>query len=357
MRKIVLHVLLSIPSSLLNLVLAQPYMMPSEEEPHHATWLQWPHNYGWDPDHIRRYEAGWIQMTKALTKDEFVFVVVYNQFQKRRLQRIMKKKGVNMSKVRFFKYKTNDVWIRDNGPIFVYDENGDLVVQNWKFNGWGRKAKFWWDNKVPGRVGRSLKMPVINVDMVNEGGSVEIDGRGTLMAKRSSILNRNRNPGMTLAQAEEFFQYYLGVSNFIWLDGAPGLEITDDHIDGTARFANQDTIVTMQRADFENPQEYDLLASATDVNGNTYKMVHLPLTEKTIYGSKGIYVNYYIGNAVVILPVYGDPADIEAKKIVSELYPDREVVGIRMVELYKDGGMAHCVTQQQPMLSKRNIFI
>lgn len=337
-------------------VIGQPYVMPSEEEPHLATWLQWPHNYGWDTQHIRRYEAGWMQMTKALTKGENVYVIVYDQRQKRRVQRKMRRQGVNMSKIRFFKYKTNDVWIRDNGPIFAYDANGDLVVQNWRFNGWGRKASYFWDNKVPQRVGRSLKKTIVNVNMVNEGGSVEIDGRGTLMAKRSSILNNNRNPGWTQRDAEEFFENYLGVSNFIWLDGVKGLEITDDHIDGTARFANQDTIVTMKRADFEDPNEYDLLASATDVDGNKYGMVHLPLTEKSINGWKGIYLNYYIGNSVVIVPIYDDPADNEAKQIISRLYPDREVVGIKMIELFKDGGMAHCVTQQQPMLSRDSIL-
>ena len=120
--------------------------------------------------------------------------------------------------------------------------------------------------------------------------------------------------------------------------------------------ANQDTIVTMKRADFEDPNEYDLLASATDVDGNKYKMIHLPLTDKTINGWKGIYINYYIGNSVVIVPIYDDPADNEAKQIISSLYPNREVVGIKMIELFKDGGMAHCITQQQPMFIVHGTF-
>ena len=336
-----------------NACFGQSYVMPSEEEKHEATWLQWPHNYGWDYEHIQRYENSWIAMTKALTKGELVYIIVYNKREKRRVRKKLNKRGVDMTKVRFFIYKTNDVWVRDNGPIFVYDENNALVVQNWEFNGWGGKTRYWWDNRVPKRVGKSLKLPVVNVDMVNEGGSVEIDGRGTLMAKRSSILNSNRNPGLTQAQAEDYFQYYLGVTNFIWLDGVAGAEITDDHIDGTARFANGDTIVTFKRSDFLDPGEYDILQKATDADGNTYKIVHLPITEKKIGGWEGIYVNYYIGNEVILLPIFDDPADAEAKSVMEELYPDHEIVGIEATELYKDGGMAHCVTQQQPFPMRR----
>ncbi len=330
------------------------YVMPSEEEEHEATWIQWPHNYGWDYQHIWRYESSWIQMTRALTSSELVYIIVYNKRERRRVNRKLKKRGIDMTKIRFFTYKTNDVWVRDNGPIFVYDVDDNLIIQNWEFNGWGGKARYYWDNRVPVRVGQSLRKSVVNVDMVNEGGSIELDGRGTLMAKRSSILNNNRNPGLTQSEAEEYFKKYLGVSNFIWLDGVAGAEITDDHIDGTARFANGDTIVTLQRSDFLVPAEYDILKNAKDINGNTYKIVHLPLTEKKIGGWEGIYVNYYIANSVILFPKFDDPADAEAARIIAELYPDKQVFGIEATELYKDGGMFHCVTQQQPLQRRRN---
>jgi agmatine deiminase len=188
--------------------------------------------------------------------------------------------------------------------------------------------------------------------MVNEGGSIEVDGRGTLMAKRSSILNRNRNPGWTQTDCEAYFRRYLGVTNFIWLDGTPGADITDDHIDGTARFANGDTIVTHKRDDFEDPSEYDLLTKATDVNGHTYKIVTLPLTSKKMRKVRdyGIYVNYYVGNEVVIVPAHNDPNDEVAADILKGIYPNRKMVLIDCTELYLDGGLVHCVTMQQPAI-------
>ena len=171
------------------------------------------------------------------------------------------------------------------------------------------------------------------------------------MAKRSSILNNNRNPGASQAEVESYFRRYLGVTNFVWLDGTPGLEITDDHIDGTARFANGDTIVTFYRDDFIDPSEYDILEAATDADGNTYNIVHLPITRNKVpgIGDYGIYINYYVGNDVVILPAFDDPNDLEAKRTLKGLYPGKKVVLIDFTELYKDGGLVHCVTMQQPV--------
>lgn len=200
---------------------------------------------------------------------------------------------------------------------------------------------------------RDLGLPRVNVNMVNEGGSVEIDGHGTMMAKKSSILNPNRNPGMTQAQAEAYFRKYLGVDRFIWLEGQIGLDITDDHIDGTARFAGPNKIVTMRREDLFNPEEYDVLKQARNAYGQPYELIHLPVTTKDIGEFKGVYVNYYVGNEVVIVPIFGDANDSEALRIMGTIYPVHRIHGIRMDELWVDGGGAHCVTQQQPVAIRR----
>jgi agmatine deiminase len=294
-------------------------------------------------------------MTDALHTGERVHIIVYNQRQTRRVRKLLRNRGLDMSQIDFWDYPTDDVWIRDNGPIFAYDEDDNLVVEDWKFNGWGNKADFYFDDYIPIDVTRDLGLPRVNVNMVNEGGSVEIDGRGTLMAKRSSIINPNRNPGLSQADVESYFKTYLGVTNFIWLEGEIGLDITDDHIDGTARFAGENTIVTMKREDFLDPSEYDVLAKARNADGELYNIVHLPITEKTILstGYEGIYVNYYVGNDVVVVATFNDAKDAEALQILSEVYPTRQVVGVNMEELYSDGGAAHCVTQQQPVEIRR----
>jgi agmatine deiminase len=333
------------------------FIFPAEEEPHEGTWLQWPHNRttsrrGKESDLIKRYEPAWVQMTKALHSGEKVHLIVYDDVYRDRIDQVLRDAGCDMNQIDFFVHPTDDVWCRDNGPIFVRDQDrdGQLHITDWGFNGWGNKFDFELSDHIPKLLAQDLGMPITTIPMINEGGSIEVDGHGTLMAKRSSILNRNRNKGWTQQDAEAYFSRYLGVTNFIWLDGTPGLDITDDHIDGTARFANGDTIVTFFRDDFEDPREYDLLKQATNVTGQPYKMVHLPLTKrKVVNHDYGYYINYYVGNEVVLVPSFHDPCDEEAKNILQALYGDRQTVMIPMKEVLKDGGMIHCVTQQQPL--------
>jgi agmatine deiminase len=332
----------------------QTFVMPAEEHAHEGTWLQWPHDYGWDPQHVHRYEATWIAMVQALHTGERVQIVVYNEQEQERVVKVLNsnKETIDLSQIDFFIFPTDDVWVRDNGPIFVFDnKSGELCISNWLFNGWGGKADDYYDNYIPLKAGHALGMRVVDIPMVLEGGSIEVDGRGTLMAKRSCILNSNRNEGWTQKDAERYFEQFLGVTNFIWLDGKKGGDdITDDHIDGTARFANGDTIVTFYKEDFANPKEHNILANAKDADGKPYKLVHLPCTKLKLkkLGDYGIYTNFYVGNEVVLVPAFGDANDSVAIDKLQQLYPTRKVVGIPCTEVYCDGGLIHCVTQQQP---------
>ena len=330
------------------------FYMPAEDDRHEGTWLQWPHNYGWDKQHVQRYEESWVKLTDALHTGEKVHIICYNNQEMTRIRTLLNGRKVNLSQLTFHIWPTDDVWIRDNGPIFTYDKTQTLKVQDWKFNGWGNKAAYLRDDPIPKFVANYTNLQRIDVLMTNEGGSVEVDGKGTMMAKRSSILNSNRNLGLTQAQAEAYFRKYLGVKNFIWLDGTKGGEITDDHIDGTARFAPGNTIVTYYREDFVIPKEYDILKAAKNANGQVYRVVSLPLTQNIVPGVNdyGIYINYYVGNDVVIIPTFNDPSDQVAIATLQQVYPTRRMVGINFVELYKDGGLVHCVTQQQPVSTR-----
>ncbi|WP_316820258.1 agmatine deiminase family protein [Pedobacter gandavensis] len=337
------------------------YTMPEESAVHEGTWLQWPHEYQYGITYRNRLDDTWVKMTQALVSGEKVHIIAYDEAEKERIIGLLSKAGVSISKVDFKIYPTDDVWVRDNGPIYVKDKNGKLVIEDWGFNGWGKKADAQNCNQIPSKIALDQNLPKVDLNqvMVNEGGAVEIDGNGTLMATKSAILNKNRNPGMSQAEAEAIFTKYLGVTNFIWLDGKAGLEITDMHIDGFARFANARTIVTMNEddlLDWQVPeQDIQKLYAAKDKNGIPYQMVKLPLTQRnvvTAYGKKldykGSYVNYYIGNDQVLVPNYNDPNDAVANKIIQGLYPNRTVVGIDVRNLYANGGMIHCVTQQQP---------
>lgn len=366
MKKQKLFLSLVFFGSILNLF-SQTYTMPSEEEEHEGTWLQWPHQYEYGTFYRNSLDASWVEMTEALVQSEKVHIIAYNTTEKTRIMGLLSNASVNMSNVDFFVYPTNDVWVRDNGPIFAKDADGNLVIEDWGFNGWGGKYNFNHCDPIPTSIGNELGTTIINLNstMVCEGGAYEIDGHGALMACRSSILSQSpantvRNPGMTQSQAEAIMTNYLGVTKFIWLDGVPGSDITDTHIDGFAKFVNGNTIVTMNNADLEYwgipANDILTLYNATDVNNVPYTKVYVPLTQNDVsttngqnLGYKGSYCNYYIGNTVVLVPNYNDPNDVVANAIIQNLHPGRTVIGIDVRNLYEYGGMVHCVTQQQPM--------
>lgn len=338
------------------------YTMPEESEAHEGTWLFWPHQYQFGIGYRNSLDPTWIQMTRALVSGEKVHIAAYDSVEKNRILGLLNNAGINMANIDLKILKTDDVWSRDSGPIYVRDENGRLVVEDWGFNGWGNKFNYAKCDDTPKKIGLSQGITVLNLNnlMTIEGGAVEIDGNGTLLATKSAILNSNRNPGMTVHQAEQILKKYYGVINFIWLNGISGLEITDMHIDGFAKFVNQNTLITMSKSDlleWEVPQEdIDALYTAKNKNGVSYSIVELPLTKDnvvTAYGKnlgyKGSYANFYIANNVVLVPNYNDLNDSVANGIIQLQFPNRTVVGIDVRNLYEYGGMVHCVTQQQPV--------
>jgi agmatine deiminase len=346
------------------------YVMPEESETHEGTWLQWPHHYQYGMAYRNSLDTTWIEMTKELVSGENVHIIAYNQTEKDRIISLLNAENIPLTNVDFKLYETDDTWVRDNGPIYVRDKDGNLVIEDWGFNGWGNKIDDLSGlliqsdkcNAIPSKIASDQGRTTIdlNSEMINEGGGIEIDGNGTLMACKSSILNNNRNPGMTQEQAESIFKKYLGVTNFVWLDGQAGIEITDQHIDGFARFGNSNTIVTMEQNDLLNydvkQSDINILYSASDKDGNPYTFLKVPLTQNNVsttnganLGYKGSYVNYYISNSKILVPNYNDPNDVTANTLIQTLYPTRTVVGIDVRNLYENGGMIHCVTQQQPM--------
>lgn len=337
------------------------YIMPEESSPHEGTWLQWPHQYQYGLKYRNDIEPTWVAMTKALITGEKVHIIAYNIEEKNRIISLFQNENISLAQIDFKIYPTDDVWIRDNGPIYVKNLNGNLMIQDWGFNGWGNKADYEKCDLIPGKIAQDqgLESIDLNTQLINEGGSFEIDGDGTLMACKSSILNKNRNPNMNQEKVEQLFKMYLGVTHFIWLDGQAGLDITDQHIDGFARFASPQSIITMDDADLAHydvkPTDIQKLYSAKTKKGTSYHYVKIPLTKNNVatthgknLGYKGSYLNYYIGNTVVLVPNYNDPNDIIANGLIQDLYPNRQVIGIDVRNLFEFGGMIHCVTQQQP---------
>jgi agmatine deiminase len=339
--------------------LSAQYVMPEESTLHEGTWLQWPHHYTYGYFYRNSLDATWVAMTTALVDGEKVHIVAYNNAEKERIIDLLNDAGVALDNVDFYIHPTDDVWVRDNGPMFVYDADNNLIVLDWGFNGWGNDTPYEKCDAIPSLL--SLELPVIDLSaMVLEGGAVEHDGNGTLMATRSSVTHPSRNPNLTESEIEDYLSNYMGISKFIWLDGVYGSELTDMHIDGFMKFVNDSTILTFNEPDLQywevSQKDIDTLMNARNAEGEPYNFFTVPLTQNDVttaygydLGYKGSYCNYYIANNVVLVPNYNDPNDAVANAIIQDLHPDRTVVGVDVRNLYEYGGMVHCVTQQQPV--------
>lgn len=343
--------------------IVEKYTFPDEKNDHEGTWVQWPHGYTYGEDYRKEIEHVWIEMTAALSEGEKVHIVAYNPTEKERITNILKSQDINMNMIDFFIAPTDDVWSRDNGPIFVYDQHKNIKIWGPKFNGWGEKTPFAEDALMSERISQELTIERVDMDeFVIEGGAMELDGNGTFLSTRSSVVNKNRNPHLSEAEIEKYLSS-LNVTNFIWLDGVPGTDITDFHIDGFAKFYDQKTIITFSENDLGEwgllTKDIKVLLNAKNASGEPYEYVYLPLSKHNVklengeeLKEKGSYVNFYIGNRVVLVPNYNDPNDQIANEIIQKLYPERKVVGIDVRSLYQHGGMIHCVTQQQPVRLK-----
>lgn len=339
------------------------YYMPAEWEKHEGTWLQWPHDQTHRGKGYRaKLDDIWVTMAKELHYGENVHIVVCNENEKKHVQTILKKAKVDMDKIDFLIQQTDDIWIRDNGPIFVKDHEGNLCLTDWNFNGWGNKYPYENDAKVPKKISQNYCLPKIDVNVCLEGGGIEVNGKGTLMAAKTSIINENRNPTLHQEEIESALTKHLGVTNFIWITGLRGEdnynEDTDFHIDGAARFSNENTILYENDPFGESEtylmeayeKHYQELQQARNTDGAPFQLIPLPLTRKIVEeaGSKGSYLNFYIGNEVVLVPIYDDEHDKLALQIIEGQFPGRRIVGVNVSKLYKYGGMIHCVTQQHP---------
>jgi len=350
------------------------YYMPAEWESHEGTWLIWPHNDTHEGSQLH-LEHLWLEMTMSLYEYETVHIIVSDERRREHLHHQLKYYGLDDSKLDIRIISNDDVWVRDCGPIFVVNNQGELAVTAWNFSGWGERYPFQKDRLVPSVVADALGLPLFTAPITLEGGAIEVNGQGTLIATRSSIINPNRNPGKTQDEIEAAIKEYLGIQHIIWLTGASrefcdlvGSE-TDLHVDGYARFIDETTVLYSWTDDEGNnfypvlKQHRDELRNARTESGKPLTLVCLPKPENEMYStiasstrppfnkklSLSTYVNFYIANKAVLLPVYGDVNDANARSILADSFPNREIIGFPAWATAEQGGMMHCVTQQQPL--------
>jgi agmatine deiminase len=310
---------------------------------------------------LSRVEEVWVRMAAELSFGEKVHINVAGEAMEARARALFQNSGGKLDNIFFHPFPTDDAWIRDHGPIFVLKkEGGSIALIDWDYNSWGGKyPPFDRDNEIPARVAAYLNLDSLKPGMVLEGGSIEVNGQNTLLTTESCLLNPNRNASRSRENIEAALKKFLGAEQILWLgDGIVG-DDTDGHIDDIARFVDSGTILCALEDDPRDEnyrplqENYRRLQSFTNPRGKPFRILTLPMPQ-AVYEKEGrlpaSYANFYIGNEVVLVPVFQDPRDQEALAILAELFPTRRVVGIDSRELVVGLGGIHCVTQQQPLL-------
>ncbi len=336
--------------------------MPAEWERHAGTWFTWPRSDGISfPGKYDTVPPVYAELIKHLVAVEEVNINVWHAEMEAWVRGLLKNYGTPLECVFFHHFPAYEPWCRDHGPIFlVREQNGrrERAIVDWGYNAWGGKyPPFELDDAVPRHVAKLRGLPLFSPGIVMEGGSIEVNGRGTLLTTEACLLNPNRNPHLNKAQIEQYLRDFLGVTNILWLgDGIAG-DDTDGHIDDLTRFVNPTTVVTVVERDpadenFQPLQEnLRRLRTLRDEENHLLRVVELPMPRALEHEGQRLpasYANFYLANGLVLMPTYRDANDKLAVEILQREFPGRRVVGVDSTELIWGLGSFHCLSQQEP---------
>jgi agmatine deiminase len=340
------------------------FRMPAEWEPHAATWLGWPHELTDWPGKFAPIPWAFAEIVRHLSQVERVYLLVQDSSSEKRVRAILKKSGANLDSVDFFRVLTDRGWMRDSGPICVTNSKGEVAYNNFFFNGWAKYPNHKKDAAVVAHANKRLKRKLFSPmhksrRIVLEGGSIDINGRGTLLTTEECLQSKiqERNPSFTRRDYEEIFRNYLGITNVLWLGNGIAGDDTHGHVDDLTRFVNPTTVVTIVE---ENPDDANYsalqdnltrLRSMKDQDGKPLQVETLPMPAPVYFDGQRLpasYANFYIANKLVIVPTFNDPNDRVALNTLAKLFPGRQVAGIHCRDLVLGLGTLHCMTQQEP---------
>jgi agmatine deiminase len=340
------------------------FRMPAEWEKHEATWLGWPHELTDWPGKFAPIPWAFAEIVRVLSHVEPLFLLVENRLAEARVRSILKKAGAKLDAVEFFRVPTDRGWMRDSGPICVKNDAGEVAYTNFLFNGWAKYANHKKDAAVVRKANIGLKQRLFSPVhhgrcVVLEGGSIDVNGRGTLLTTEECLQSKiqERNPGFTKEDYADVFRDYLGITNVLWLGNGIAGDDTHGHVDDLTRFVNETTVVTIveeDRSDTNYSALQDNLArlrTMNDQDGRPLRVEMLPMPKPVYFDGQRLpasYANFYIGNGVVIVPTFNDSNDPVALNALRKLFPEREVIGIHCRDLVLGLGTLHCMTQQQP---------
>lgn len=334
------------------------FRMPAEWEPHTATWLTWPRREGISfPGIYDRIPPVFATMVRAINPHEEVHINVWDEAMEVGARSVLHGHDALNERVHFHHFRAYEPWVRDHGPLFVVNESSRAIT-NWGYNAWGGKyPPSDLDNQIPDQIAKLRSLVRFDPKMILEGGSIDVNGCGTLLTTESCLLNPNRNPDLSKNEIEQLLRDYLGVSNILWLEAGIAGDHTDGHIDDLARFTAPNVVVTAVE---ENPADKNFvplqknlkrLHSMRDQDGEPLRIIELPMPAPLMHEGERLpasYANYYVTNGSVLMPTYRDVNDTKAIAVLRELFPDREIIGIDSTDLSWGFGSFHCLTMQEP---------
>lgn len=338
--------------------------MPAEWEPHAATWIAWPHHEPDWPEKLPAIDWVYAEIVRVLAASERVEILCHDEIVVARAKNCLELSRV-IENYRIHIVENDRSWLRDSAPTAV-NHNGQLEWISWRFNAWAKYDNFKLDAGVPSAVSKLTDLPMTEPcrpdngeQMVLEGGAIETDGEGTLLVTEECLLSniQERNPGLDRTGYEQAFKEYLGIEKTIWLGRGCQGDDTHGHIDDLVRFVAPGKVVAILPTDESHPDypacsdNIERLKNATDAKGRKLEITILPMPREIYFGDEALpasYVNFYIANSVVLVPTFNDLADRQALQTISELFPNRNIIGIHAVDLVIGQGTLHCLTQQQP---------
>ncbi len=343
---------------------SSPQALVPEWAPQVAVFIAWPYATGDFQPWLQAVEKTYLEIAAAISQRQSLWVAVRSSVLQQELEQRFVASGINLASVTFVEMPYNDVWVRDTAPLTVQKGHG-LRHLDFRFNGWGGKYECADDALIASRLhahGVLGEAPLDPVDFVFEGGSIEIDGQGTVMTTSRCLLNPNRNPSFSKLAIEDVLKRQLGAQNVLWLDhGYAEGDDTDAHVDTLARFCSERVVAYTASDRPEDPVHEDLarmekqLKAFRNLRGESYDLVPLPIPAP-IYSEEGdrlpaTYANFLIINDAVLVPIYNDPNDAVALSRLSAVFPNRTLVPIDCVPLIRQYGSLHCMTMQFPFLA------
>ena len=338
------------------------YRMPAEWEKQKSTWIAWPHNKKDWPNKFRFIPYVFCEIISKISNHQKVNILIEKKTIKKKINFFLKKFLKNTNNISFRVCKTNRAWLRDSFPIFVKKANNKKVLINWGFNGWAKYKNFNHDNKICSKIKKFIGLnsitPIIrNKRIILEGGSIDVNGKGILLTTRECLQSniQARNPGLKQHEYEFIFRKYLGVKEVFWLNKGIAGDDTHGHIDDIARFVSEKKIFLAYENNKKDinykplNENYQIIKKS--IKKKNFKIIKIPMPKaKYINGIRvpASYLNFYIANKIVLVPIFNDNKDKIVIKIFKKHFKNREIVPIDCSLLIWGFGAIHCMTQQEP---------